>query len=40
MITSYLPQLKASADASTCAQDRKAFDPLPKGKPALRLLPQ
>ncbi|MEV5965662.1 alpha/beta hydrolase [Kribbella sp. NPDC051952] len=45
MITNYLTQLKAPADGSTCAQDRKPFDPLPSGQSstarrALSLLPQ
>ncbi|MEV0284495.1 alpha/beta hydrolase [Kribbella sp. NPDC050820] len=29
LITSYLTTLKSPADGSTCAQDRKPFDPAP-----------
>lgn len=40
MITDYLTRLKAPADGSSCAQDRKPFDPLPTGQKALTPLPQ
>jgi pimeloyl-ACP methyl ester carboxylesterase len=35
LITTYLTTLKAPADGSTCTQDRKPFDPGPKGQRVL-----